>query len=146
MTSSHLSEPDLQAAAEADALLPMAQVAHLRGCARCQSQVATYQQLFAAAARLPAPAFEFDLAASVLAQLPKAQPASRWVLGGVAALVVGVIALFLVLFGGALAQAFRGFFTLLGAGLAMVAGVFVAGQCLELLARHRRHMRLLTFS
>jgi hypothetical protein len=146
MTSSHLSESDLQAAAEVGALLPAAQAAHLRGCAQCQSQVATYQQLFAAVAQLPAPAFEFDLAASVLARLPKAHPASRWVLGGVAALVMGVITLFLVLFGGALAQAFQGFFTLLGAGMAVVASMFVAGQCLELLARHRRHMRLLTFS
>jgi anti-sigma factor RsiW len=146
MTSPHLSEQDLQAAAEASALLPAAQVAHLRGCARCQSQVATYQQLFVAVAQLPAPAFSFDLTTSVLAQLPTARPASRWVLGGVAAIVVGVVALFLVLFGSALAQAFQGSFTLLGAGLAVVASVFVAGQCLELLARHRRHMRLLTFS
>ena len=146
MTSSHLSELDLQAAAETSALLPVAQVAHLRGCARCQSQVAIYQQLFAAAARLPAPAFDFDLTASVLTQLPKARPASRWVLGGVAALVLGVVVLFLVLFGGALAQAFQGFSTWLGVGLTVVASVFVAGQCLELLARHRRHMRLLTFS
>ena len=146
MTNSHLSEPDLQAAAEAAALLPAAQVAHLRGCAQCQSQVATYQQLFAAAAQLPAPAFDFDLTASILAQLPTARPASRWVLGGVAALVMGVVVLFLVLFGGALAQAFQGFSTWLGAGLAVVAGVLVAGQCLELLVRHRRHMRLLTFS
>jgi len=146
MTSPHLSDYDLQAAAEAGALLPAAQAAHLRGCARCQSQVATYRQLFAAAARLPAPAFDFDLTASVLAQLPRARPVSRWVLGGVAALVAGVVALFLVLFGGALAQAFQGFFTWLGAGLAVVAGLFVAGQCLELLARHRRQMRLLTFS
>jgi len=146
MTSSHLSEPDLQAAAEASALLPVAQVAHLRGCTRCQIQVATYQQLFAAAAQLPAPTFDFDLTASVLAQLPMARPTSRWVLGGVAALVMGVVVLFLVLFGRALAQAFQGFSTWLGAGLAVVAGVLVAGQCLELLAQHRRHMRLLTFS
>jgi anti-sigma factor RsiW len=146
MTSTHLSEQVLQAAAEASALLPAAQVAHLRGCVRCQSQVATYQQLFAAMAQLPAPAFEFDLTASVLAQLPRARPASRWVLGGIAALVLGVVVLFLVLFGGALAQAFQGFSSWLGAGLAVVAGVVVAGQCLELLARHRHHMRLLTFS
>ena len=147
MTSSHLAERDLQEAAESSARLPAPQAAHLRGCRLCQSRVATYQQLFAAAARLPPPTFEFDLAASVLAQLPRrARPAFPWVLGGVAALVLGVVVAFLLVFGGVLAQAFQGLGTLLGAGLAVVAGAIVAGQCAELLARHRRQMRLLTFS
>jgi anti-sigma factor RsiW len=146
MTSPHLSEYDLQAAAEAAAALPASQAAHLRGCAQCQSRVATYQQLFIAAAQLPPPAFDFDLTAAVLAQLPSAKPAFAWVLGGVAALVLGVVAAFLALFGGMLAQACQGLFTLSGAGLAVVAGALVAGHCLELLARHRQHMRQLAFS
>ncbi|TVT43346.1 hypothetical protein FNT36_04465 [Hymenobacter setariae] len=145
-TSPHLSERALQEAAESAALLPAAQAAHLRGCGLCQGRVTTYRQLFGAAAQLPSPAFSFDLTASVLAQLPRAQPASPWVLGGVAALVVGVVVVFLVLFGGVLAQAVQGLFTVLGAGLGLVAAVFAAGQGLELLAQHRRHLRLLTFS
>ena len=146
MTSPHLSEYALQAAAEAAALLPAPQVAHLLGCRLCQGRVATYQHLFAAATHLPPPAFDFDLTARVLAQLPGTRPAFPWALSGVAALVVGVVVVFLTLFGGVLAQAFQGLFTLLGAGLAVVVSVFVAGQCLELLARHRRQMRLLAFS
>ena len=145
-TSPHLSEQALQAAAEAAALLPTAQAAHLQGCALCQSRVNTYRQLFGAAAQLPAPAFDFDLTASVLAQLPRAQPAFPWVLGGVAALVAGVIIVFGVLFGSVLAQAVQGLFTVLGAGLGVVVAVFAAGQGLELLARHRRHLRQLAFS
>jgi anti-sigma factor RsiW len=146
MTSLHLPELTLQDAAESAALLPAAQAAHLRGCSLCQGRVATYRQLFGAAAQLPPPAFSFDLTASVLAQLPRAQPAFPWVLGGVAALVVGVVVVFLMLFGGVLAQAAQGLFTVLGAGLGVVVALFAAGQGLELLARHRRHMRLLTFS
>ena len=146
MTSPHLSERDLQSAAEAAFRLPAAQDAHLYGCLLCQSRVATYQHLFAAAASLPPPAFEIDLTASVLAQLPKARPVLPWVLGGVAALVLGVVGLFLALFGGVLLQALQGMFTGLGAGLLVVVGFLVAGQCLELLVRHRRQMRQLTFS
>ena len=146
MTSPHLSERTLQAAAESSALLPATQAAHLRGCPLCQGQVATYQQLLAAVAQLPPPAFSFDLTASVLAQLPQSRPAFLWVVGGVAALVLGVVVAFLALFGNVLVQACRGFATPLGAGLAVVAGAIVAGQCLELLARHRRQMRLLAFS
>ena len=146
MTSPHLSEHALQEAAESSAMLPASQATHLRGCGLCQNRVATYQHLFAAAAYLPKPAFSFDLTATVVARLPRARPAFPWVVGGVAALVLGVVAAFLALFGGALGQAFQGLFTGLGAGLAVVAGCVVAGLCLELLTRHRRQMRLLAFS
>lgn len=146
MTSPHLSERDLQEAAEFPPALPAPQAVHLRGCRLCQGRVATYRHLFAAAARLPQPAFDFDLAATVLARLPRARPAFPWVLSGVAALVLGVVVAFLALFGGALVQVFQGLFTGLGAGLVAVASFIVAGQCLELLARYRRQMSLLAFS
>lgn len=142
----HLSERDLQEAAEPLTQLPASQAAHLRGCALCQGRVATYQQLFGAAAQLPPPAFSFDLAASVVAQLPRARPAFPWLLSVVAVLVLSVVVAFMALFSGVLVQAFQGVPAGLGAGLALVAGVIVAGQCVELLARHRRQMSLLVFS
>ncbi len=145
LTQFHLSDDDLQLAATA-APLPAAAAAHLPGCRLCQARVAAYQQLFNAAARLPAPAFAFDLAAAVLAQLPRPRPAFPWVLVLVAVPVLGVVGAFLALFGGALGQAFHGLSSGLGAGLGAVAAFLVAGQCLELLARHRRQMRLLAFS
>ena len=146
MTSPHLSERALQEATESAAVLPAAQVAHLRGCPLCQGRVATYHHLLTAVAHLPPPTFSFDLPASVLAQLPRAKPAFPWVLSGVAVLVLGVIVAFLALFGELLLSAFQRLTTGLGAGLVTVAGLLVAGQCLELLARHRRQMRQLAFS
>ena len=146
MTRLHLSERALQQAAEAAPSLPVSQAAHLHDCRLCQGRVATYQHLFAAAAHLPKPAFDFDLAATILTQLPRAKPAFPWVLSAAAALVLGVVTAFLTLFGGVLVQAFQGLSTGLGAGLGAVAGCVVAGQCLELLARHRQQMRLLAFS
>ena len=145
MTQPHLSDHELQLSAAA-APLPATAAAHLRDCRQCQAQLAVYQQLFAAAAHLPPPAFAFDLAAVVLAQLPRAKPAFPWVLVLVGVPVLGVVGAFLALFGGALVLAFRGLATGLGAGLAVLAACVVAGQCLELLARHRRQMRLLAFS
>lgn len=146
MTSSHLSERALQEAAESAALLLAPQAAHLHGCLLCQRRVAAYQYLFTAAAHLPPPAFDFDLAASVVAQLPRPRPAFPWVLSSVAALVLGVVVAFVVLFGSVLVPVFQSLSTGLGAGLVAVAGLLVASQCLELLARHRRQMHLLTFS
>lgn len=146
MTSPHLAERALQEAAESASLLPTSQAAHLRGCRLCQGRVATYQLLFTAAAHLPPPAFEFDLTASILARLPRPRPVFPWVLGGVAALVLGVVVAFVALFGSVLAPVFQDLSTGLGAGLVAVAGLLVAGQCLELLARHRQQMHLLAFS
>ena len=146
MTSPHLSERALQEAAEAAALLPAAQMAHLCCCPLCHGRVATYRHLLTAVAHLPQPDFSFDLTASVLAQLPLAKPAFPWVLSGVTALVLGVVVAFLALFGGLLVPVFQSLSTGLGAGLIAVAGFFVAWQCLELLALHRRQMRLLAFS
>ncbi|AMJ65556.1 hypothetical protein [Hymenobacter sp. PAMC 26628] len=145
MTQPHLSDDNLQLAAAA-APLPAAAATHLPACRLCQARVATYRQLFAAAAHLPPPAFNFDLAAAVLAQLPRPKPAFPWVLVLVAVPVLGVVVAFVALFGGALGQVFQNWSTGLGAGLVAVAGFVVAGQGLELLVRHRRHMRLLTFS
>ncbi|OGX91030.1 hypothetical protein [Hymenobacter coccineus] len=116
MTQPHLSDDALQLAAAA-APLPAAAAAHLPGCPRCQAQVAAYRQLFAAAAHLPPPAFAFDLAAAVLAQLPRPRPAFPWVLVLVAVPVLGVVGAFLALFGGALGQALHGLPAGLGAGL-----------------------------
>ena len=146
MTSSHLSERALQEAAASAALLPAPQAAHLRGCPLCQGRVATYQQLLTAVAHLPPPAFSFDLTASVLAQLPQTKPAFPWALTAVAALVLGVVLAFLFLFGSLLVPVFQSLATGLGAGLVAVAGLLVAGQCLELVARYRRQMRQLAFS
>ena len=146
MTSPHLSERALQEAAESAALLPASQVAHLRSCLLCQGRVATYHHLLTAVAHLPPPTFSFDLTASVLAQLPRTKPVFPWMLSGVATLVLGVVVTFLALFGGLLVPVFQSLSTSLGAGLVAVAGFFVAGQCLELLARHRRQMRQLAFS
>ncbi|GAB2781455.1 hypothetical protein HNQ93_001212 [Hymenobacter luteus] len=146
MTSPHLSERAQQEAAESTSLLPLAQATHLRGCPLCQSRVATYRHLLTAVAHQAHPTFAFDLSASVLAQLPRAKPGFPWVLAGVATLVLGVVISFLALFGSLLTPIFYSLSTGLGAGLLTVAGLFVAGQCLELLAQHRRQMRQLAFS
>lgn len=146
-TSLHLSEPALQVAADPAAQLPATEMAHLRTCPLCQGRVATYHQLLGTVAALPAPAFEFDLAASVIAQLPRPRLAFPWVLCAVVgALVLVVVIGFLALFGGVLALAFEGLSAGLGLGLAAVAGLLIGGQALELLARHRRQLRQLAFS
>lgn len=145
MTEPHLSDYDLQLAAEG-APLPAPAAQHLPGCPRCQAQLAAYRQLFVATASLPPAAFDFDLAAAVVARLPQPKPAFPWVLVLVGGPVLGVVGAFLALFGGLLLPVLHSLSTGLGAGLAVLSGCLVAGQGLELLARHRRQMRQLRFS
>jgi anti-sigma factor RsiW len=142
MTSPHLAERTLQEAAESVALLHAAQLAHLHGCPLCQGRVATYQQLLTAAAHLLPPPFPLDFTARVFAQLPQAKPVFPWALSAVAVLVLGMVVVFLALFGALLVQTFQS----LATGLVTAGGLLVAGRCLELLVRHRRQMRQLAFS
>jgi anti-sigma factor RsiW len=146
MTSPHLAERTLQEAAESLALLPAAHLTHLDSCPLCQGRVATYQQLLTAATHLLPPPFPVDFTARVLAQLPRAEPAFPWALRVVAVLVLGVVGVFLWLFGALLVPTFYSLATGLGSGLVTAGSILVAGRCLELLARHRRQMRQLAFS
>jgi anti-sigma factor RsiW len=146
MMSPHLAERTLQEAAESVDLLPASQLAHLHSCPLCQGRVATYQQLLTAAAHLLPPPFPLDFTASVLAQLPRAEPAFPWALRVVAVLVLGVVVVFLSLFGALLVPAFQSLATDLAGGLVTAGGILVAGRCLALLVRHRRQMRQLAFS
>lgn len=142
MTSPHLAERTLQEAAESTDLLPTTQLIHLRSCPLCQGRVGTYQQLLTAAAHLLPPPFPVDFTMSVLAQLPRVEPAFPWALRVVAVLVLGMVVVFLSLFGTLLVQTFQS----LATGLVTTGGILVAGRCLELLVRHRRQMRQLAFS
>ena len=142
MTSPHLAERTLQEAAESVALLTAAQLTHLRGCPLCQGRVATYHQVFTAAEHLLPPPFPVDFTASVLSQLPRAKLAFPWALSVVAVLMLGMVVVFLSLFGALLVQTFQS----LAPVLVTAGGILVAGRCLELLVRHRRQMRQLAFS
>jgi anti-sigma factor RsiW len=146
MTSPHLAERTLQEAAESVALLPASQLAHLHSCPLCQGRVATYHQVLTAAAHLLPPPFPLDFTARVLAQLPQAEPAFPWALRVVAVLVLGVIVVFLSLFGALLVPTLQSVATGLAGGLVTAGGLLVAGRCLALLVRHRRQMRHLAFS
>lgn len=142
MTSPHLAERTLQEAAESTSLLPAAQLTHLHSCPLCQGRVATYQQMLTATAHLLPPPFPLDFTASVLAQLPRAKPAFPWALSIVAVLVLGMVVVFLSLFGALLIQTFQS----LATRLVSAGGILVAGRCLELLVRHRQQMHQIAFS
>ncbi|MEI6945872.1 hypothetical protein V9K67_01645 [Paraflavisolibacter sp. H34] len=76
MVNQHLSEEELQAYAADPAHCSNDTREHVLACADCRARAAAYELLFAGLEQQPAPAFDFDLEAAVLAQLtpPESKP------------------------------------------------------------------------
>lgn len=74
MTTAHLSEETLQQYVLDKTSANAIDTAHLQNCPSCQALAAAYAGLFADLQATPDPAFEFDLAAMVVARLPALQP------------------------------------------------------------------------
>lgn len=75
MTTGHLSETALQQYALDESAAPMECREHIAACDNCRAEAMTYRLLFAGIKEQPEPAFDFDVAGLVLAQLP-AEPAA----------------------------------------------------------------------
>lgn len=68
--TTHLSEAQLQEYA-LDTVASGESLLHLETCPACMAKLKEYQVLFTGLSSLPSPAFDFDLASSVVAQLNK---------------------------------------------------------------------------
>jgi anti-sigma factor RsiW len=139
MTTMHLSEVELQQAADA-AFLPAAAQTHLRACRRCQAHVAAYQQVFIATAGLPKAQLDFDATALVLAQLPRSRPPFPWIIVLACTLGSSVLLVALRWLGNDFAQAFQGLSPAISTAAWVLVGCFTASHCGELLLRYRRQM------
>jgi hypothetical protein len=74
MNPGHLSEMELQQYVLDRAACTSEAIGHVETCERCKAEVAIYQRLFAGIGDQPGAAFDFDLAAMVLSQLPAPTP------------------------------------------------------------------------
>lgn len=145
MTPLHLSEVELQQAADV-AVLPAAAQMHLRSCLRCQTRVAVYQQVFNATASLPKPQFDFNVTALVLLQLPHSRPLFPWIIVLACALGSSVLLVALRWLGEDFAQAFEGLSPAISTVVWVVVGCLTASHCGELLLRYRRQLSQLTIT
>jgi hypothetical protein len=80
MKNDHLSEAEIQQYALGMAGLNTKE--HIGSCAICEAKAANYRLIFSAMDELPQPAFDFDVAGLVMAQLQQAEAApdrnERW--------------------------------------------------------------------
>ena len=145
MTPLHLSEVELQQAADA-AVLPAAAQMHLRSCLRCQTRVAVYRQVFTATTGLPKAQLDFDATALVMAPLPLSRPLFPWIIVLACTLGSSVLLVALHWLGDDFAQAFQGLSPAISTVVWVVVGCLTASHCGELLLRYRRQLSQLTIT
>jgi len=145
MTPLHLSEVELQQAADA-AVLPTAAQLHLHSCLRCQTRVAVYQQVFTATADLPKAQLDFDATVLVMGQLPQSRLLFPWIIVLACTLGGSVLLVALRWLGDDFVQAFQGLSPAISTVVWVVVGCFTASHCGELLLRYRRQLSQLTIT
>jgi anti-sigma factor RsiW len=77
MSGIHPSDEVLQEYVEGRTACTPVEIDHIAGCPDCQGTIAAYRMLAGALKEQPAPAFDFDLAAAVIAQLEPPQQRTR---------------------------------------------------------------------
>jgi hypothetical protein len=146
MTTAHLTETAIQLyAAEPDAI-SKEQMAHVLDCHFCQAKAANYTLLFNSIHDMPKPAFDFDLSALVIEQLPVLKAVFPWtaiLISIVSALVVAVSAM---LFWASIMAVIKSVSIVLLAATITGAVVIMVFQAFEMLKAHYRQMNALLSS
>ena len=74
MKAQHLTDEEIQEYTLDNSASEIAIMEHATACEACKARIAEYQLLFAVLNQQPEPAFDFDLAELVIAQLPSQKP------------------------------------------------------------------------
>lgn len=78
MNNQHLTEPELQRAAENEALLDPFQKQHLEQCQNCRVKIENYKTIVTSLIAMETPAFDFDLSAQVMEALQVKKTPYNW--------------------------------------------------------------------
>jgi uncharacterized membrane protein YcjF (UPF0283 family) len=143
MKTRHVSEEILQQYA-INALTDADIIAHITSCKSCKQQAAVYQAIFSGIKERPKPAFEFDLAETVLAKMPDKQPVRAYLwdylLGSCAILLLAVPA---YTYRKILMDVFKNAQSVVISTVLMVAVVIIGLQVVELSNKYRKQSKLL---
>jgi hypothetical protein len=91
MITAHLTETEIQLYVAEPGAISREQATHVEGCTLCRAKAANYALLFNGIHDAGKPAFDFDLSALVMEQLPVPKSAFPW-----AAILVAVFSIVLV--------------------------------------------------
>lgn len=145
MTTKHLNEEEIQQFALGVLGEPFA-IGHIEQCAHCQQQVELYRVIFSEVKIAGKPAFNFDLATSVLEQLPAPVtiPERFPVLLAVISSAVFLIGLCAV-YWDYLVDLFSGSRALIKFSIAAVVLSVLLWQAIDLIKQYQKKMQALDF-
>jgi Na+/glutamate symporter len=149
MNDSHPSEQEIHEFVFEKSLAAPSVVAHIESCALCLIEVKNYQLLISELKQQTAPAFDFDLSALVIPQLPKESPllkTDRFIAGFLVFFICCFIGVPVVLFRQYILNMFSGispFFVYAMIGSAMVILIY---KTLEMYRKYQKQMRLLNYN
>jgi hypothetical protein len=137
MIEAHPSDMELQQYVQDRTGCPVTVITHVEGCPHCRAAIAAYGQLFEALKQQPVPAFDFDVAALVMAKLP-GERNFRWV---IAAIIFFGIAIPAYLFRKNAFYVFTGISTLFLALILAAAGVIMIWRIMALYKLYQKRLQ-----
>jgi hypothetical protein len=139
----HVTDAEIQMYVTEQDLLGTKQRVHIQDCAHCRAKAASYASLFNQIRNIQKPAFDFDLSALVMEQLPAPKRAFPWAALLISILSIAAVAVSAVFFWSSLMAVMERVSILLLAAAAIGAVVVLLFQALEMIRAHHRQMNVL---
>lgn len=146
MVTKHLTDDEVQVCAIDKENVEIRIIEHMHICTECRAKVEVYRSLIIGIELQPQPVFDFDLAASILKQLPVPQPKAAsdklftWIL---IFIPVGFIAGAAYYFRSYLASMFEGVATILIYLIVISAIIIIAGLVFDMYKKYQKEMKVL---
>jgi hypothetical protein len=149
MNNAHPAEMEIQEYVLDKTACPKAVTEHIESCAHCMEEVSSYRFLFSEIKQQAGPAFDFDLSASVLAQLPKpgsGLSAERFIAGFLVLFLCCCIGIPVYLFHPYILYMFSGISSFFIYSMIGSASVIVLLKILDMYKKYQKQLRLLNFN
>jgi hypothetical protein len=146
MSSHHPSENELQQYALEGTFAGEDIAAHVAGCAACSAKLANYRLLTRQMSTMQKPAFDFNLAALVLQQLPAPKAEFPWIAVLGVTLTMMFLAAVSLLFGTYLVQMLQNLPALFATIVTASAIAVFAGMLNTMIKEHYSQMKKLDFN
>lgn len=140
MITAHLTDAEIQLYVAEPQVISQQMANHIQDCAICRSQTANYALLFNNIKTAEKPAFDFDLSALVMEQLPAPKSAFPWAAIIVSVLSLGIVAVSAIFFLGAIAALVRAVSGVLLTVVATSALTILIFQVVEIFKEHQKRV------
>lgn len=140
MITAHLTDEEIQLYVAEPHAISQQMANHIQGCAICQSKAANYVLLFNNIKAAAKPAFDFDLSALVMEQLPAPKRAFPWAAIVVSVFSVAMIAVSAIFFWSAIAASVRAVSGVLLTIAAAGALTILVFQVVEMFKEHQKRI------